>query len=239
MRRVWQDEINSHLLDCAEDQGITLPEARKRFGDVETIGHQLSVIHPWLAAYADWIIIGVVLFACLPLYIGSTILANTIPGLIAERLLVWWWGVAIALGSFVLLKWQYHIITHQSKPLIFYALGTGFIISVIMTVILDINNFETAIYNSIVVIVASVTLWLRWFSLKLRQRTTLLYGIIGLVIFFAWREQGWLELFIFPHCLYLQPDFITAAPSQCVQLSWFHPLLFIVYSLVIISFVFT
>ena len=106
MRRVWQDEINSHLLDCAEDQGITLPEARKRFGDVETIGHQLSVIHPWLAAYADWIIIGVVLFACLPLYIGSTILANTIPGLIAERLLVWWWGVAIALGSFVLLKWQ-------------------------------------------------------------------------------------------------------------------------------------
>jgi len=235
MRRVWEEEINSHLLDCAEDQAIDLVEARKRFGDEQAIYHELKIIHPWLAAYADWIVIGTVLVACLPLYLGSIVLANTIPGLMAERLLVWWWGTVIALGSFVLLKWQWQIITPAKKSLILYALATGFVMSVALTVTLDINNFETTVYNSIFSIVLGIVLWLSWSRLSIHYKKLLLYVGVGLLIYFAWQEHAWFESALFPGCAYVQPDPYLLPPSQCVQFAWFNPVLLLVYSVLGIS----
>lgn len=63
----------------------------------------------------------------------------------------------------------------------------------------------------------------------MKQRQIILYSGVGLLILFAWREQGWLESSLFPGCLYLQPDPFTTAPNQCTQLSWVHPLLFLIY----------
>lgn len=156
MRRLFRDEIDSHISDLTDeliDAGMSASQAAKeaelRFGNVEAISHQLSAIHPWLAAYADWIAISAILLASLPLYIGTTVFTNTIPGLLAERLLIWWWGLIIILGSFVLLKWQAQLLKPDHKTLIVYALSTGFVISVTVTVILDVNNFETTVYNAL------------------------------------------------------------------------------------------
>lgn len=234
MRRIWQTELDSHIADLADELGSEA-EARRRFGNVAAIGQQLSAIHPWLAAYGDWIVIGAILFASLPLYIGTTIFVNTIPGLIAERLLVWWWGLIVILGSTVLVKWQWQLTTPDKKNIILYALSTGWLISAVLTAILDINNFETTIYNALFSLVIGTILWFRWFKLSLNQKKILLYSSVSLVIWFAWREQGWLESFIFPGCLYLQPDPLITSPNQCTQLTWLHPLLLLIYLTLTVS----
>lgn len=228
MRRIWQTELDSHIADLADELGSEA-EARRRFGNVAAIGQQLSAIHPWLAAYGDWIVLGAILFASLPLYIGTTIFVNTIPGLIAERLLVWWWGLIVILGSIVLVKWQWQLTTPDKKIIILYALSTGWLISAVLTAILDINNFETTIYNALFSLVVGTILWFMWSKLSLIQKKILLYGSVSLLLLFAWREEGWLETLIFPGCLYLKPDPLITAPSQCTQLTWLHPLVLLIY----------
>lgn len=230
MRRAWQDELEGHILDCAADQGIDLAEARKRFGDIGAIGQQLSAIHPWLAAYADWIVLVVILLASAPLYFSAMVWANTIPGFLAERLLVWWWGVMIALAGFVLLKWQAEMVMPNTKTLLLYALSTGFVFSLVITAVLDVNNFETTVYNAIFSLISGVALWLSWPKLQLKQKQLLLYSAVGLMLLFAWREKGWLEAVLFPNCLYLQPDPYTVAPKECTQVSWLHPWLLVIYA---------
>lgn len=227
LRKVWRDELDSHLLDCADelmvlgyDRESALAEAKKQFGDTAKIQKELEHIHPWLAVYADWIALGLLLLTILPLYALHYFATSSALSLVSEQLLLWWYGGALVLITAVLLKWQFTIVPLTKRLSLCIALSIGWFIAACVTVGLDPNNFETIIYNGLFALTCVVLLAVLWKPLALWQRQLFLLVAIGLMILFAWREEGFGERAIFQQCLYLIDNNPYAIPPvNCEHVS--------------------
>ncbi|MBI2415599.1 MAG: hypothetical protein HYV33_02980 [Candidatus Kerfeldbacteria bacterium] len=240
IRRSWREEFDSHIQDCVDEllalgytQAAARTEAQRRFGNQANMAQQLAAIHPWLGLWADWIVFGIILFSIVPLYGINYLAAATLLGVISEQMIVWWWGGAIMTVTIVLLTWQIRLTPLTQRFSIITSFSLAFLIAISVTLILDINNFETIIYNGGWSIVAMVVLQLVWPKLGLRYKYVLVITLAAALVLFAWREQGALEQWFFPHCLYLIDTHPEAAPNaSCTQVSWFTPALVLMYLLV-------
>lgn len=239
LRQVWRDELDSHLMDCADDlvklgyePDAALAEAKQRLGDPEQIAKQLAEVHPWLAAYADWIALILLLVGIIPLYLLHYFAANTILGLVSDQLLLWWWAGGVILVTWLLVKWQLSIIPLTRRLGIAVTLSLGWFVAACVTITLDVNNFETIIYNGLFGLSCLVVLLLfkKQFNLFYRQLFVLV--AVSLMIVFAWREAGLFEQHLFEQCLYLLDSDPTTAPSTlCHQVSPLSGYLWFIYAL--------
>ncbi len=228
MRRVWQDELESHVLDCADDlvqlgysPTDALNEAKQRFGDADQIARELQQLHPWLAVYADWIVFGLLLLSIIPLYALHFFAAKTLLGLASDYALLWWYGGALVIVTLLMLRWQFAIVPVTKRSGVCIALSLGFFVAACITIALDINNFETIIYNALLGLVTAAALLVSWQWLSLRQRQISLTVMIAVMIVFAWREEGLGEARLFDHCLYLvDQNPYAAPPASCEQVAW-------------------
>ncbi len=239
LRQVWRDELDSHLQDCADElvklgyePDAALTEAKQRLGDPEQIAKQLAEVHPWLAAYADWIALILLLVGIIPLYLLHYFAASTLLGLVSDQLLLWWWAGGLVLVTLLLVKWQLSIISLARRLGLVVALSLGWFVATCVTIALDINNFETIIYNGLFGLSCIVVLLLfrKQFSLFYRQLFILV--AVSLMIVFAWREAGLFEQQLFNQCLYLLDSDLTTAPSTlCHQVSPLSGYLWFIYAL--------
>lgn len=224
LRHVWRDELDSHLLDCADDlvklgydQAAATAEAETKFGDRSQIEHDLQLIHPWLAAGADWIVLGLLVFTLLPLYL--IYFFSAVPTLViaSEHLLLWWYGGAFIVGTLTLLHWQFSIIPLTKRLSLRIALAMGWLVATCITVALDMNNFETIIYNALFALIGLLLLELLWKPLGLWYRQWFIYLVVSAMLMFAWREAGLFESSLFQHCLYVVDNNPYAVPSPTCQ----------------------
>jgi hypothetical protein len=228
MRQVWRDELDSHLLDCADellklgyDREAALSEAKQRFGDAEQIARDLQQLHPWLAVYADWIVLGLLLLSCIPLYALHYLAASTTLGFASDYALLWWFGGALVMVTLVMLRWQIAIVPLTKRTGVCIALSLGLFVATLITIALDINNFETIIYNALLGLLTAALVFVSWQWSTLRQRQISVAVIIAVMIIFAWREEGLGENQLFNHCLYLvDQNPYAAPPASCEHVSW-------------------
>ncbi|MBI4407957.1 MAG: hypothetical protein HY565_05675 [Candidatus Kerfeldbacteria bacterium] len=239
LRQAWRDELDSHIMDCADElvklgyePDAALTEAKKQFGDPEQIAKQLAEVHPWLAAYADWIALILLLLGIIPLYLLHYFAASTVLGLVSDQLLLWWWAGGLILVTLLLVKWQLPIIPLTRRLGIVVALSLGWFIATCVTITLDLNNFETTIYNGLFGLSCLVVLLLFKKQFNLFYRQLFILVAVSLMIAFAWREEGLFEQQLFTQCLYLVDSDPTTAPSTlCHQVSPLSSYLWFIYAL--------
>ncbi|MFA6475648.1 MAG: hypothetical protein WCV88_05660 [Patescibacteria group bacterium] len=242
MRQIWQEELSSHVLDCADDlvklgydQAAALVEAKKRFGDEDKIVAELKTIHPWLAAYADWIVLGLLAFSLLPLA-ASYYFASPYLSLVSEQLIIWWFTGSFVVLTGLLVKWQLHIIPLTNRLSIYVAVSIGFFISSCINIALDINNFEVIVYNGLFGLVIILILELGRKPLNIYYKKTILLVCLSLMIIFAWRENGFLQDLIFPNCLFIVDNNPTTTQvAGCTRISFFSIYLLFIYAFSLIT----
>lgn len=227
LRQAWREELDSHVLDCADelvqlgyDPAAAIEEAKKQLGDVDQIAKELATVHPLLAVYADWIAFSVLVLSIVPIYIVQYFSASTLLGLISEQLILWWYGCGLVLIALLLVNWQWSIIPVTQRRSIAVALSMGWFIATCITVALDINNFETIIYNGLFALSCGLIILALWKPLALWHRQLFLLVVVSLMIAFAWREEGLWERDLFQQCLYLIDSNPLVNPSSfCSQVT--------------------
>ncbi len=240
-RKVWQEELDSHILDCADelvqlgyDRAAALQEAKVKFGDVDQVAAELARIHPWLAVYADWIGLGVFICVAPPLYL-ITQLANTNPiGFYAEGLLVWWCGAAVVVVTIILVRWSQQIFLLETRRSWWLSISLGLVAAVMLTAVLDINNYETAVYNAALAMILAALGSVLWPRLNIFAKQVSIYCVIGGLIWMSWREQGIAEHQLLRGCSYLRPSALDVH-TLCEQIAWYAPRLLLLYGVLALA----
>ena len=232
MRRVLAEELDLHIADVAAEletlgysQTEAIVEANKRFGDRTTIEQELNQLHPWLSSYTDVTIALLLVCSIFPLHFIKNLTPTSLTGLISEQLIVWWWLIAAITGTSLLLAWMYEVIELPNRYSII--LGAALITEVVLsiTAIMDINNFETAIDNVIVIILVGILLSVIWPQLTLPLKRLSLVVLASVVITAAFYEHQFFPMW-HGNCQFILAD---EPLTTCQQIPWYSPNLWLVY----------
>lgn len=241
MRQIWQEELDSHILDCAADLEQTgfdhasaLVEAKKQFGDQAAVTHELQRMHPWLSIYADWIALIAFVVIAPVLYVTTRLAAASPIGFYAATFLLWWWPIALLMIAFGLVRWVRLIIPLRNHVIWPITLSVGFVFAATITIVLDINNFETAAYNAGLSVIFGLMGWILWHQLSRRLKLFGGYSITALMITSAWREHGYFESAVLPGCSYVQ-NTVLEPSALCHQVTWYDPRLLFIFIILVVA----
>lgn len=237
-------ELASHLEEQEGElvrQGVTQDQARLQalelFGDVErhlqatvaVSAHSRFLVHPTTAL----LIVSLWFFMCS--WILVAVLTDSTGQFMAEKLFVWGGflslaGLGLCLNRFLM---EYFGLKHQS--IVYASLLLSSLLSFSLTALLDVNNFEVTLHLLMLAVALSIILHFVWKRqvVSVKQGVLYLFSLVAVLV--AATEQP-LFGFLSPlRCVFIQSDStpLTGALSSCQQLPLWHPLLLILYALVI------
>jgi len=245
MYQFIDDELNSHLADAADDliaQGWAADQARDaaqaQFGDTAAIRAELKRLHPpIIKTFLVTAGVGYVLFALI-LFVIIELRSASVLALMSQQLLLRWWLVTALLVGIVIDHWVLQFFGIVQRRTAVIALIITQAIAMVITLVLDVNNFETVIHTTLFAVIVGTILWFTWNQLSFIVRRLLIVFTSGIMISSAALQQP-LFNWLLPHpCLYLIKDPaipLTGALAGCQQLPWYHPLLWILYVVSLVS----
>ena len=228
------------MLDLVDDlvtQGLTptaaQQQALQQFGDINTISQAvIKIHHPRFNWYWSPQTILLLLFILSGGVIFTSTLFITTP-LIHDVLLIvklWWYYLAIIIAGQLL---NYRLIQYFSLRRItsfITLILTNLVASASLTIVLDIDDFETNLDALILAIVLTGLIGYFWKHISMRWRAVTLYifSIISTLSILL-NKPLWQGLYQ-ARCFYITPDNIplTGTLTSCTQVTWFSPLMLLI-----------
>ncbi|EKD76402.1 MAG: hypothetical protein ACD_43C00125G0003 [uncultured bacterium] len=244
MKRFIDDELNAHLLDLADDlvaQGMkpadAMAAAQHQFGDTATIRRDLIALHPIRSGLLMPIMFGLLLALVLPFYFLHNNFPEQYIGLMSERVILWWWYFFITLAVAALANWLMEFYGLQQRTSLYNVLGFALAANIIITLVLDINNFEVNLHAIVFTFFCAALLNWLWVKLSINWKKRLLIIVTVVIIISALREQPLFQFALQDSCLFIAPDKspLVGALKNCVQIAWWHPLLYPIYATLLAS----
>lgn len=238
MKRAIDDELNAHLLDLQDDlmaQGLTAADAtataHKQFGEVAAIRQELIGIHRGALSYLWPLLGGLFIVSVIPFYILRVQAPQRIVGLLSEHVIIWWWLAFITVAAVVLARWLMQFYGLQTRFSLYSVLALALVVSNVITIVLDVDNFEVSLHGIIFALLVGGGLLVAWAKLSFAWKRRLLLLATIIIVLSALREEPIFQFALQDTCLYLTPDKFPLAGElrNCVQLQWWHPLLYPIY----------
>lgn len=247
MYQFIDDELSCHLADCVDDlvaQGASVEqaqvEAKQKFGDELAIRTELKRLHPPLLKIALCILTGCALLTGLALFGLVYFKSDSLLGITSQQLLLRWCFFAVIALMVLLDYWVLQFFGIKQRQATVLSLLLTELVVLVITVVLDINNFEVAIHNAIFGLIMLGAMWLLWQHLAWLMRRLTIYGTSVVMIVSAELQRP-LFNWVLPHpCLYVIKDDsipLTGALTHCQQVQWYQPILWLLYIIAAVSIV--
>lgn len=237
-------ELESHMADLRDEflnSGMTADQAEAEiqqvFGDLDTLVKQTLAVQPQTRTIlhpCTWLMI--LSSVCIFVTAVAFWLMNGLSAqLVLEKALVWsaFFGV-VSLGL-CLSRFMLEYFGLNKVHVVYASLTLSLLISFALTSLLDLNNFEVTIHLIGLAVFLGIGLHLWWNKLKLPLKYTSLFLFSALSTFSALTERPPFQFLGELRCLFIQPNStpLTGALSTCQQLPLWHPLLLLLYSVVL------
>lgn len=237
-------ELESHMADLRDEflnSGMTADQAEAEiqqvFGDLDTLVKQTLAVQPQTRT---------ILHPCTSLMILSSEcifftavafwLMNGLPAqLVLEKALVWsaFFGV-VSLGL-CLSRFMLEYFGLNKVHVVYASLTLSLLISFALTSLLDLNNFEVTIHLIGLAVFVGIGLHMWWNKLRLWVKYASLFLFSAVSTFSALTERLLFQFLGELRCLFIQPNPVQVLGilATCQQLPLWHPLLLILYTLVL------
>lgn len=230
-------ELDSHVLDCIDDlqaEGRTAAEAKiiahERFGDITSVEQAVRAIDrpvfntkfsPLTLASVGYATVAAVLYALI-VSVATPLLNDY-----AQLALFWWAELGIIGITLIIDRWILQYTGLKRKTGAWAIILFTLLQNICLTAVLDIDHFEVVLHNAVIALLFSLIILFSWhrLSLTIRQLSSFFLSIITTIMVFT--NQRLFEWLYREKCLFITPDSI--AVTGCIQVPWFHPLLWPIY----------
>ncbi len=245
-QKLIRQELDAHIADMVDDlvlNGMDRVEAnvlaQREFGDRQEIEAEVILIHKRLA-WLPWSPISI-LSATYALLLAILVVItfaffSSVEGTAIEVVTVWSiYGGVIGMGA-LMIFWLSEYFGWHTRAMIFVSAAVTMLMALSLTVIFDIDKFETTIhaaaFSALVMVIANFV----WNSISVRFKQLIIY-LQSIVILRSIITHDPLFSYIAkPGCWFVTQDSaLTGALANCVQVYWWSPILIPVYLTGLIS----
>lgn len=237
-------ELESHIADLRDEflrSGLTESQVeikvKEVFGDLdtmvqETLGVQSkhhSIPHPF-----TWLLL-MSLVSVFFSGIAFEALNGTAGQLVMEKVFIWCLFFFLASIGLMLSRFMVEYLGLKQVKVMYASLTLSLLISFSFTSLMDLNNFEVTIHLIGLAIILGIGLHIWWKKLWLQVKYLSLFAFSAVATFSALTEQPLFQFLGELRCLFIQPTTVplTGTLAACQQLPLWHPLLLVLYTVVL------
>lgn len=246
--KLIREELDAHLADCVDDlvaggmsHETAHAKATAQFGDVTVVAEAVARVDqgPGVLAWLNrlpWRPTSIlttlyVAMLCI-LSITTYNWFSAIEGTITESVTVLWiYGALIGLGA-LLTYWLTDFFGWHTLRGIWITVCVTQLLAVSLTIVFDIDKFETNLhalaFSGLVLVIAK----LLWSRLPLIGKQVLTYGHGVVVLYSVIYHEPLFKFIAKPGCWFITPDVaeLTGALATCHQVQWWDVILYPLYT---------
>lgn len=236
-------ELEAHKADLREEflrSGLSSEAAEQQvnqaFGDMDSILKETLALQPSrsLPHPLTLLLIMSILFSFFISFIFFVLLGEQ-GQLALEKPLIWSLFFSLTLLALSLHKIIFEYIGFKTAKTATISLVVSLLMSFAGTALLDLNNFEVTIHLIGLAILLGIGLHVWWSRIPLKLKSLSLYLFSVLASFSAFTERPLFSFLGELRCLFIEQSTVplTGGLATCEQLPLWHPLLILLYVLVI------
>lgn len=245
-QKLIREELDAHIQDMVDDlvsDGMDPTAAKalaqQEFGDRQDIEAEVVLIHKRLA-WLPWSPISIITTTYTLLLVILITIAfsffNSIEGTAFEVVTVWTiYGGVIGMGV-LMIFWLSEYFGWHTRAMVFVSAAVTMVMALSLTVIFDIDKFESIIHAAAFSVLVIVIANFVWNSISVRFKQLLVYIQSIIVLRSIITHDPLFSYIAKPGCWFITQDAeLTGALASCVQVYWWSPILIPIYLTGIIS----